>query len=305
MIKAILGSASVQNKWSMHMLHSKIFCIVTLLVILFSDSIALLPHSILLGMIVVSIALIGVPHGALDILFAKQHWKLNTTVRWLVFLQTYLILVGLVVAFWIWQPIVFFVAFLAISIMHFADDLPSNTPKIIKILQGGALIVLPTLMFNTEMAHLFSYFINQDAAIVLVETLRSVAFLWFLGMLASAVWVFTRNRNAALEVILTSLLALLVTPLFAFTLYFCGLHSIRHILRSEIFLKPETNMLKMTGLVVPTLATLLIAAFCWSFLPATTFNAQLIQIIFVSLAALTLPHMIILHATGFVFWNKG
>jgi len=299
----MLSNACSQNKWQI--CHSKIFCVVTLLVILFSDRIALLPHAILLGMIVLSIVLIGVPHGALDILFAKQHWQLNTTFRWLVFLQFYLMLVVLVVGFWLWQPIVFFVGFLTISILHFADDLPNNTPKIIKLLQGGALIVLPTLMFNTQMTQLFSYFINQDASLMLVEKLHSVAFLWFLGLLASALWLFRINRNAALEVISTGFLALLVTPLVAFTLYFCGLHSIRHLLRSGIFLKPETKILKLTGLIAPTVATLLIAALGWNYLPAATVNAQLIQIIFVSLAALTLPHMIILYATGFVFWQKG
>jgi hypothetical protein len=57
-------------------------------------------------------------------------------------------------------------------------------------------------------------------------------------------------------------------------------------------------------LVAPTVVTVLIAAFCWDYLPAVTFNAKLIQIIFVSLAALTVPHMIILSVTGFVVWNK-
>jgi beta-carotene 15,15'-dioxygenase len=303
MTNVIIDNASRLNKWTMR--HSNIFCMATILVILFSQSIALLPHAILLGMIVFSIALIGVPHGALDILFAKQHWKLNTVFRWFVFLLTYLMLVALVVVLWLWQPIVFFVGFLIISIMHFADDCPASTPKIIKILQGGALIVLPSLMFNTQMAQLFSYFISQDASIILVEKLRSMAFLWCLGLLASALWLLKRDRRVALEVISTSFLALLVTPLVAFTLYFCGLHSIRHILRSEIFLKPETNILKITGLVAPSVATIIIAALCWNFLPAATLNGQLIQIIFVSLAALTLPHMLILYLSGFVFWNKG
>lgn len=302
MINPIHSNASSQNQWRMR--HRNIFCIATILVILFSERIALLPQAILLGMIVISIASVGVPHGALDILFAKQHWKLNTVFSWLFFLQLYLMLVALVVACWFWQPTVFFIGFLIISVLHFADDLPSSTPRAIKILQGGALIVLPTLIFNTQMTQLFSYFITQDASLVLVEKLRSLAFVWSLGMLASAVWLSKRNKGVALEVILTCLLAILVTPLVAFTLYFCGLHSVRHILRSETFLSPVTLTLKLTGLVAPTVVTVLIAAFCWDYLPAVTFNAKLIQIIFVSLAALTVPHMIILSVTGFVVWNK-
>jgi beta-carotene 15,15'-dioxygenase len=302
MIEPTLSNASSQNQW--HMRHSKIFCIAAILVILFSERIALLPQPLLLAFIVISIAAIGVPHGALDILFAKQYWKLNTAFGWLVFLQLYLMLVALVVGCWLWQPTLFFIGFLTISIWHFADDLPSSTPRMIKILQGGALIVLPTLIFNTEMTQLFSYFINQNASLILIDKLRSIALLWFLGMLVSALWLSKRNQTAALEVILTSFLATLVTPLVAFTLYFCGLHSVRHVLRSEAFLSPVTKTLKLTGLIAPTVVTLFIAALCWHFLPAVTFNAKLIQIIFVSLAALTLPHMIILYVTGFAVWNK-
>lgn len=284
--------------------HSIIFCALALVILTFSEQIAVIDKTVLLIIIASSIAILGVPHGALDTLFAQQYWRLNTLQRWLLFLLSYLALAGLVVGLWLWQPLLFFIGFLSISAMHFADDLPNNTPLVIKILHGGTLIVLPTLFFEAEMVQLFSFFITVKQAVIVVQVLHDLAFVWLAGLAASALWLVNSNIQTSIEIIVAGLLTLFVTPLVAFTLYFCGMHSVRHLLRSHYFLQHVSQKLKLAALIFPTLMVIVVASFCWSLLQTQTLETKLIQLVFVSLAALTLPHMVLLYLSGFTVWKK-
>ena len=112
------------------------------------------------------------------------------------------------------------------------------------------------------------------------------------------------NSYTSLEMISVSLLALLASPLVAFTIYFCGLHSVRHLLRSDVYLTSFTKKLKLAALTLPTLFVLIAAAFCWPLLQNQAINIKLMQLLFVTLAALTVPHMLLLYLSGFTAWIK-
>ena len=284
--------------------HSIIFSLLAFIAIVFSWQVVAINQPILLLTLVILIIVLGVPHGALDTLFAKQYWQLRSAQNWIIFLSGYSFLAALVVGFWLWQPVLFFIGFIVISIFHFADDLPGATPFIAKILYGGAIIVLPALLHQQQIVQLFSYIITVQDANILVNIMFALAFVWAVGIVGFSFACFKTNSYTSLEMISVSLLALLASPLVAFTIYFCGMHSARHLLRSDIYLTGSTKKLKLAALTLPTFAVLIAAAFCWPLLQNQAFDIKLIQLLFVTLAALTLPHMLLLYLSGFTTWIK-
>ena len=284
--------------------HSIIFSLLAFVAIVLSWQVAVSSQPILLLALVILIIVLGVPHGALDTLFAKQYWQLTSAKNWIIFLIGYSLLAALVVGFWLWKPVMFFIGFIVISIFHFADDLPGDTPFITKFLYGGAIIVLPTLLHQQQIAQLFSYFIAVQDANNLVNILHALAFVWAAGIVISSFSCLKANKYTSLEMISVSLLALLASPLVAFAIYFCGMHSMRHLLRSNIYLSESTKKLKLAALTLPTFFVLIAAVFCWPLLQNQAFDIKLIQLLFVMLAALTVPHMLLLYLSGFTTWIK-
>ncbi|MCX7222694.1 MAG: ATP-binding protein, partial [Burkholderiales bacterium] len=116
---------------------------------------------------------LGVPHGALDPCFAQKLFAVKGWQAWLVFVVIYLGLAGGVVLIW-WQvPLVFMSTFLIISILHFSRDLAPTTPRITKLLYGGAIIVLPALLHFSEMLELFTLIVPAENAQTIMEILRT------------------------------------------------------------------------------------------------------------------------------------
>ena len=284
--------------------HSIVFSLIALVAITLSWQFSALQQAKALLILMLLISVLGIPHGALDTLFAKQHWQLSSAKGWLIFLLGYVLLAGLVVGFWLLEPMLFFMGFMVISIFHFADDLPGTTPLMARTLYGGAIIVLPTLLHQQQIAQLFSYFISLQEANKLANIMHFLAFIWSAGIIASGFICFKTNQYTSLEIASVSLLALLASPLVAFTIYFCGMHSLRHLLRSYTYLSHTTKTLKLAALTFPTLFVFITAAFCWPLLKNQATDIKMVQLLFVTLAALTVPHMLLLYLSGFTTWLK-
>ena len=89
------------------------------------------------------------------------------------------------------------------------------------------------------------------------------------------------------------LLAWVLPPLFFFAVYFCGLHSPRHIIESARVLRWHTRAVRMTALGI-SIITVAAALGIYVSLPAIDATPRLLAVIFIGLAALTVPHMLLL-----------
>ena len=112
-----------------------------------------------------------------------------------------------------------------------------------------------------------------------------------------------RNNFDNFEILFLDLLLILIinfifSPLLAFTIYFCFLHSIRHIISIvleldeanfsngiKLFIKKALPLTIVTAILY-LLAVFLIANFYG-------FNTAIIQVIFIGLASLTFPHILL------------
>ena len=127
--------------------------------------------------------------------------------------------------------------------------------------------------------------------------------LWICGVLYAGLGYFVLARRqtkilaATLEIGLIHLLSALFSPLVYFILYFCGCHSLRHFIETINELQDHglkfRPVLKVAAFVSFATALMLAAGFwvagvynVW-----TGWGEGVVQIIFISLFVLTVPHM--------------
>jgi beta-carotene 15,15'-dioxygenase len=265
---------------------------------------ALLPRPaswpLLLGVVILG----GVPHGALDGEVARPLFRPRWGRAWFpVFALPYLALSALVLLLWRAAPLWTLAGFLLLSVLHFgeneAEPGPGTSPARYwrdRLVRGGAPIALPTLFHPAATAHLLG-----TAALLPLHA--PPAWLW-LGAgawlcLAGAALVAdgTRGSSALARDLLVPAAAFLVLPpLAAFTFYFVGLHAPAHMraLAGDTRRAPRVRTVGEAAVrsVPVTLLTLLLGAALWPLFPGAAPD-RLLALTLQSLAALTLPHMLL------------
>ena len=245
------------------------------------------------------ILFLGVPHGALDTLYAKPLYRLRSFGAWGLFGSAYAGLAALVVVLWVMMPLVFLLGFLLLSVFHFSGDPAENTPVIFRALYGGAIIVFPALLHAQQVTELFSFLAGPQTAADLAGALHWIAFPWLFATLLVVAHHAKINRFSSLEMVSVSVLAIFASPLVAFCVFFCGMHSLRHILRTREHSEKKSYLHLLQIALLPFLLTLAGASVGWYFLSDAPLDARVVQLVFVSLAALTVPHMLLVDRLRF------
>lgn len=280
-----------------------VFCLLALLLVAMAVLFPRLEPTTELFIFAALVLFLGVPHGALDPIFARHLYAVSSLVGWIIFVATYVGLALLVIGFWWLAPAVFLIFFLAASTLHFSGDLAAGTPWLSRLLYGGAVIVLPTLLHAPEMARLFGYLVDANAANHFVSALAFLAWPWVVGISLSALLTFKRDWLTALELTAGSLLLLVVPPLLSFTLFFCVMHSARHALRTQRYASLSWRQLLLTSLA-PTAAVAAAALLTWWVVKDAPLDMRMVQFVVIGLAALTAPHMLLVERVRFSGWVK-
>ena len=135
------------------------------------------------------VLVLGVPHGALDPIFARQLYGIQTLPGWAVFAVIYVALGAFVVWLWWLMPGVSLLLFLAASAVHFSGDLVPQTPRIARICYGGAVIFFPVLLHATEVTQLFGFLAGASTADSLVTGMRWLAGPWLMATALASFFV--------------------------------------------------------------------------------------------------------------------
>ena len=280
-----------------------IFVGLTVLTVLISLFLAPLEPSTTLLFASLMIVALGVPHGALDPIFAVTHKKIKSKTEWVIFLSGYLLLSAAVVGFWKISPLFFLLSFLGISVFHFSGDLTGNATLAERFFYGGSVIVLPALIHQSELLRIFSILAGAPESLFIVNILELIVWPWLICLLVVAIRCFQKDRQRALEISSVALLMITAEPLLGFTVFFCAMHSARHILRTQQYAQLATkHMIKIAA--GPMVAVLVIGLALWGVWPEMAFEESLLQIIFVGLAALTVPHMLLVERVRLSGWKQ-
>ncbi len=240
------------------------------------------------------VALLGLPHGALDHRIASALWPLSTRRQHATFIAVYIGLAGAVLALWIIAPSIALAAFLIYSALHFSDDWRADLGLWQSLPLGVSVIALPALVFQSDVAVLFGFLTSEPTATLFAELMHKIAVA---ALIASALCLALNLRRAPWVLVEFSLLiaaAVVTPPLIYFVIYFCGLHSPRHFLLTadQLGLTPRQGLraaLPIFGatLAIAALGTVVFAA------SGPSIEAATLQIVFIGLAAVTVPHMLL------------
>ena len=271
------------------------YCAMSLAAIVLGSFFGSIDSTVEISIIAVLIFLLGIPHGSLDTVYAQRLRGVKTARQWLVFVAAYLVAAGLVIGLWWVAPSIFLPFFLLISVVHFSGDPAPGLPLAYRIVYGGAVIVLPTLLHAGEVRALFTFLVADDVAATTVHALHVIAWGWLVATLLAVLYAARSDWAESLTLACTGALAVLADPLLAFAVFFCGMHSVRHILRTAIREGETPSRLMARAAVWPTLACLaaFLGALLWHEHDAVALDARIMQSLFVGLAALTVPHMIL------------
>ncbi len=238
------------------------------------------------------ISLVGLPHGALDPVIAHRCGLIHDLRSSARFFAGYIILVALVVLFWLKLPSASLLLFLLISCIHFGRDWKQKV-SFGGFAYGAFVLGLPAWTAPEQVEQIFSFLIFQNIAGI------PLIFLQGLGVIGTLLLIFDRGRLSRLtagELLILTICAISFEPLWYFIAYFCGLHSPRHLITEFRTMRKETRFAAYVVMLALTILTLGIAAVSGSHLEKYYANIDLAiyQIIFIGLAALTVPHMCLL-----------
>lgn len=284
------------NKWLL--MQSNLLIVVGLLVALFAHGMGLQAQPAWLFIALGAIVLLGVPHGSLDVLFALRAYQLNSLMAWVVFLTAYLLVAMGIILLWMLLPVWFFIGFLIFSALHFSDDLNTPNAMLTKLSYGAAVICLPSIVHGAALVGLYAVFVDASVAqrIVTVSQWLCYPILFLMGLMLFNRQIAIREKLDAYAVLA---IMTLLPPVLAFAVYFCLMHSARHLIRSHAFFGQLNARLFIMALVLPTLAVIIMACGVWFFTNTRTFESDLIRMVFIGLAALTFPHAWVLKQSNF------
>jgi Brp/Blh family beta-carotene 15,15'-monooxygenase len=245
-----------------------------------------------LVVLVVGVVALGLPHGALDPLVARMAFATSGRYSSVTFYAVYLFAVSIYALLWIRLPTLGLAGFLMISAYHFGSDWYPRGTVFTRLGYGLTVVALPAMLHSSAEARIFALLGTQHSQ-TLVEISRVLAPLAVAVGGAGAILQFKKSRKDLLEFLTIVVGALLLEPLVFFTCYFSLLHSPRHLLDTakSLGLKNfQSIVLKSLPILI---ATLVLGGLFYLNLPEVSMSGRIVMTVFIGLAALTVPHMLL------------
>ena len=249
---------------------------------------------------------IGISHGALDNLKGKKLLKILKFKSIFVFYIGYIILSLFVILCWILIPTLTLTIFLVVACYHFGkedtDFLVKKKSFFINLLftLKGSIIIISPLLFNFQDTTDIFKLLNFDISIFGINQifLYSILFLSFSSNIALSLNQESDFKSLIMmDFISILILNFFLSPILAFTIYFCFLHSLRHSfsLIFELSKNFKRGAFMFIQKALPlTIATVLIYIISFYYLNNLfVIDETIYKLIFIGLASLTFPHILL------------
>ena len=256
---------------------------------------------------------IGISHGALDNQKGKRLIKLYNINNIYYFYLIYLIIAATIIIIWLLAPTLSLIIFLVVAAYHFGKEdteflitKKSNIDIILYFLKGILIIIAPLMFHFVETINIFKLLLIQNESFYLflnfIENNYIISFIFLISLLTN-IYFFLKDFKLVNLLIFFDFTSILIlnyffTPLVAFTLYFCFLHSFRHSLSliTELDKYNFNNGLlifikKAAPLTILTAIFYLLSLYFLS--NHYLVNEAIYKVIFIGLASLTFPHILL------------
>ena len=242
------------------------------------------------------IVIVGIPHGTLDVEIATARFGKSSALGKFAILAGYLACASGMALCWMLAPAIALSLFLIISIIHFGLDWRGGADPFLAMMVGWALIALPALSHPQDVSDIFAILTGSPTGSTISALLACAAAPAALGSLVFAYWAFKNNeRQNAVDVIACMTAAIFVPPLVAFAVFFCGLHSPRHMaeaLRESVGISSARK-----GAIIAAVFLLSLAIGVVLFMGQSDLQVEsgVIRTAFMLISILTAPHFVLEH----------
>ena len=245
----------------------------------------------------------GLAHGSLDISIAKHKRIIKNKLETVFFLIAYITIPLIFFIMWINFPNFVFLLFLFLSALHFgiSDSITKN--NLIEIFIRGMIVITLPFKFHLERSiEIFSFFFVETNFLSSISLYFN--YIYFLVVMLIIVW-FAKNLNSisksqeqrilAIEIFLLFFCFWFFEPLFSFFIYFCFLHSTRHLIEEKNNLQLKASKLILKTIPM-TLLTLLFFTLIF-FLFYDSVNTLALSYVVIGLSSLTISHIVLINFT--------
>ena len=253
---------------------------------------------------------LGISHGALDNLKGKKILKIYRIDNNAIFYLIYIMFSIFIIILWTFFPTFALIFFLLVASYHFGREDTSfvnqgnsNLDQFFYLIKGSLIICAPLFFHISETLKIFEVLHIKNEVLLFIKNEHWVINI-FLGLSVLGYFYFIlKNSFLNFRILFLDMFSILVlnfifSPLIAFTLYFCFLHSVRHIisLSNELDKNNFKNGVKLFAKkALPlTLITGILYVIAVVFLSNSYgLNDAILKVIFIGLASLTFPHILL------------
>ena len=244
---------------------------------------------------------IGLPHGSFDGAVASLV-GFKTKFEFSKFIAYYLLLFIFVIIFWIYFPIISLLIFLAMTIIHFGlcdwTNYKINQHRLAVSFAYGMTIIFGIIFFNEDQSFkIFEYLTNKKIyylqeyfVIPYVLTLISLLYFVYLSFYEK------KLRLGIIEIVSLLIVFYIFDALLSFAIYFCFFHTykhLKHLIRNIYLHLPNKQFVLFTTLIFTIISWLGGIITVIFLINNFDLYESILKVVFIGLAALTLPHMLL------------
>lgn len=237
----------------------------------------------------------GLPHGALDIWISRETAYWYDVKSFVLFHALYIGVAIISFALFLSFPVISLSVFLMASVFHFSDDWGDTTPLALRLLLAAQVILIPTIFHSEEVAAIFALLtgMRPDTGGEAFAAMGNNLAMIFVGI-NGILWLL--YRQVAIVSLIVVIAAISLPPLIFFGCYFACWHSIRHMREHASALEGSMRQIALFGYSVAAIIVMLCTAHFLipEGMKSLLLSENVVKFSFWGLAALTVPHMILL-----------
>ena len=300
----------IKKIYGQHNFYFTILTIVLSMLALMVKDKFFLSETIILFVCLFLILSIGISHGAMDNYKARKLLSIYKIKNKTIFFSTYIFISALVIFIWNLYSSFTLVAFLVVASYHFGLEDTSFLHKgnsiidqIFYLIKGSLIIFAPLFFYFDETLKIFETLMVSESFLTFLELEHWIINVCLFFSISGYFYFIYKNQFKDFEILLLDMFSIVVlnyvfSPLIAFTIYFCFLHSVRHIVSISYDLDKNDFLNGVKLFVKKALPLTIVTAILY--LLATIFlsksyglNEVIIKVIFIGLASLTFPHILL------------
>ena len=300
----------IKKIYGQHTFYFTILTIILSMLALMVKDKFFLSQTIILFVCLFLILSIGISHGAMDNYKARKLLSIYKIKNKTIFFSTYIFISALVIFIWNLYSSFTLVAFLVVASYHFGLEDTSFLHKgnsiidqIFYFIKGSLIIFAPLFFYFDETLKIFETLMVSESFLTFLELEHWIINVCLFFSISGYFYFIYKNQFKDFEILLLDMFSIVVlnyvfSPLIAFTIYFCFLHSVRHIVSISYDLDKNDFLNGVKLFVKKALPLTIVTAILY--LLATIFlsksyglNEVIIKVIFIGLASLTFPHILL------------